>query len=109
MSESEDIAPVKQEQCEHNLSVNIRLWHKCYMDLKKIFIIHMFMRRLDVSGVKTTGAFDTCPHSIYLYSFIYLDILFYIFVMHHISTDDVVSPFLFHFVDLNISGKSAER
>lgn len=77
--------------------------------LKKIFIIHMFMRRLDVSAIKTTGAFDTRPHSIYLYSFIYLDILFYIFVMCHISTDDVVSPFPFHFVDLNISGKSAER
>lgn len=35
MSESKEIAPIKQEHCEHNLSVNIRLWHKCFMDLKK--------------------------------------------------------------------------
>lgn len=70
MSESKEIAPIKQEHCEHNLSVNIRLWHKCFMDLKKLFIIHMFMRRLDVSAIKTTGAFDTRTAFIYIHLFI---------------------------------------
>lgn len=72
MSESKEIAPIKQEHCEHNLSVNIRLWHKCFMDLKKLFIIHMFMRRLDVSAIKTTGAFDTRTAFIYIHLFRYI-------------------------------------